>query len=446
MNAGVDTALFLGNPIGAALWGLNKMTANEENPEGRVPLMKNMQKTFNAAGDWLTGTTFGQEMVKLGTGFHRNVIKPVTDTSIGETFMDLARLPLTVVEGAAGVVTAGYEKMDSALFKGKLPGGAEKGKEVDFTDMVKARTVDPLVANIEDLFGQDKATELAGIGPEDMVIDPVPTTAGTREATDNELLKAFGKDLDTTLTEGYVRKDTDTVLDFETTFPDEHELPDIETPIEQRILDAKHPPAPDITENWVAPSHGSAEWFAETPMEMLTVKLPYGEVATPHMVVDGTSTPVQAMPEFWDWLDGKRASLGRDGFRNYVAKQHGAKGWQYTPHFRYLNWDNPSEYLRKYSGNMTYTKHIHRWVPMVQTFYNEMVKEGVTATAPPEADGSANAGQQVANVAATMAQADRGQTLMNALSSQPSWRYEQFSTPSTGANTLPSIGVRAIRN
>jgi hypothetical protein len=365
--------------------------------------------------------------------------------------MDLARLLPTAAESVAGFAGATYEKMDSALFKGKLPGGAKKGEEgKPFTAMVKARTVDPLVANIEDLFGKDATAEGERAFAESTVItqsdhdaasDYIMSTAAPEEKTDNELLKDFGKSLDSLSMTNSVAGDS--ALDFETTFPDKHKLPPIETPIEQRQLEAKHPPVPELTENWVAPSHGSAEWFAETPMEMVSIK----QVPTPHMVVDGTSTPVQAMPEFWDWLDGKRASLGRDGFRNYVAKQHGAKGWQYTPHFRYLNWDNPSEYLRKYSGNTTYSKHIHRWVPMVQTFYNEMVKEGVTVTATSEGDDSANAGQQVANVAATMAQADRGQTLMNALGSQPTWRYEHSTGPATGEErTLPSFNVTAFRN
>lgn len=380
MNAGVDTALFLGNPIGAALWGLNKMTASEENPEGKLPLVSDAQKMFTDAGDWLTNTGFGQEMVKIGTGFHRNVIKPITDTTIGETFMDLARLPLTAVEAVAGVAGAGYEKLDSAVFKGNLPGGAEKGEQVDFTDMVGARAVDPLVDNVKDLFGQD-ATGLTD-GVEDTPLDFSEAKSGTgSKAADNKLFKAFGKDLDESLNAAFVEP---------------------------------QPKTTTITENYTAPSYASAEWFAETPMQMIAVK----GVSTPHMMTDAGATPVQRMPEFWDWIDNKRNTLGDGGFRSYVAKTYGAKSWQYTPHFRYMNWANPSEYMRKYNGSMDYASHVHKWSPLVNAFYNEQVKAGVVVT-PSATDGSANAGQQAANVSATINQADRGQTLMNALSNQP---------------------------
>jgi hypothetical protein len=459
MNAGVDTALFLGNPIGAALWGLNKMTANEENPDGKLPLISDTQKMFSEAGDWLTNTDFGQEMVKIGTGFHHNVIKPITDTTIGETFMDLARLPLTAVEAVAGLASAGYEKLDSALFKGKLPGGAEKGKEVDFTDMVKARVADPLVANIEDLFGQDKGTELTGTGAEDMVIDPVPTTAETREATDNELLKAFGKDLES-LSGGVLdipSSQGDAALEFKTTFPDEHKLPDIETPVEQRILDALNPALPEtppITENSEPPSQGSAEWFAETPMEMVTVNLAYGSIATPHMVgADGTKMPIQRMPEFWDWLDEKQATLGDGGFKSFIASVYGVDTWTKTPLFRWQDWGNISYYGRKYNGSMDYASHIANWLPAVQTFYKEQVEAGAVVTPPATNEPTEEErvrlaqlaiGNQAVNISATINRQLTQQALINSIS-QPSWRMEQFSTPSPGPRTLPSIGVTGHR-
>lgn len=454
MNAGVDTALFLGNPIGAALWGLNKMTANEENPDGKLPLISDTQKMFTDAGDWLTKTDFGQEMVKIGTGFHRNVIKPITDTTIGETFMDLARLPLTAVEAVAGVAGAGYEKLDSAVFKGNLPGGAEKGEEVDFTKMVSARAVDPLVDNVKDLFGQDKATEvsevlgLQGDIPAEGASDHIMSTETPVEKTDKEILIDLGKDLESLKSGGSLKipnSQGDSALSFETAFPDEHELPDIEPPVEQRQLDAKYPPVPepDITENYEPPSRGSAEWFAETPMQMIAVK----GVSTPHMMTDSGATPVQRMPEFWDWIDHKRNTLGDGGFRSYVAKTYGAKSWQYTPHFRYMNWANPSEYMRKYNGSMDYASHVHKWSPLVNAFYNEQVNAGVIVT-PSATDDSANAGQQVADVAATINQANRGQTLMNALTNQaqPSWTFEQSTGPATGGNTVPSMNLTAFRN
>ena len=84
---------------------------------------------------------------------------------------------------------------------------------------------------------------------------------------------------------------------------------------------------------------------------------------------------------------------------------------------------------------------------MVQTFYNEMAKDGVSVTEPTVGDDSASPiapGQQVANISATIDRGAAQQTLINELN-RPAWRYEQFSTPSTGADTLPSIGVTGIR-
>ena len=196
------------------------------------------------------------------------------------------------------------------------------------------------------------------------------------------------------------------------------------------------------------PQMGSAEWFADTPMEMITVKLNYGEVATPHMVkADGTKMPIQAMPEFWDWLDVKRAALGDGGFRSYIASLYGVDSWTKTPHFRFTNWGNPSEYLRKYNGHMEYASHIHRWLPAVQAFYNEMVSGGNEAIdARKGVNSGVDAGRQVADISATIDRGAAQQTLMNALGDQPSWRFEQSTGPSTGGNTLPSFNVTAIQN
>ena len=503
-------ALSWANPaLGVTTW-LNSLTEDEENPYGKIPILKDLEKGKDWVAAKLDETGFGKALREKSKAAWDATIGKVMDTETGRAIYEGSTDALTAVDqyllmGLApglhdakeGLAYKGYLGLDRAAH-GYLPGGitpteykiekhgmAEDEWARDFLRQGIAgepgggsmdklwemqniwsnrnppdRSTNPLA---DEVWSDDSPGAADVYYPEDVAKLYVDAGGEVSDAIDfakehnvaDHLISDYFDPLYTSENrfEAYSNGEISDAAWVEkawaegATFKEFYEMRASGVDdaviwkggISAGLSGEEVGSRAGIMAEPFTPEMGSAAWFADTPMEMVTVKRAYGEVATPHMVrADGTKMPIQAMPEFWDWLDVKRAALGDGGFKGFLASLYGVDTWTKTPHFKYMNWGNPSEYLRKYNGSMEYSSHIAKWLPAVQAFYNEMAKDGVSVTEPTVGDDSANAGQQVADISATIDRGNTQQTLINALN-QPA-----LTPPAVGSGDVTGAAASAI--
>lgn len=127
VGSGANLAM-MSNPVTASLAGVNALTADEENPYGTIPGLKQANKFVSGVSDKLNQTPVAQGIRKGINTAYDQTLGRVLSTRPGQAFTSVASLPFAVAETGYNTVREGYQALDRNLFGGYLPFGAQEGK------------------------------------------------------------------------------------------------------------------------------------------------------------------------------------------------------------------------------------------------------------------------------------------------------------------------------
>lgn len=111
----------------------NNLTANEANPYGAIPGLKQFNQGLDYVTSSLNSTPLARSISKGAQFAYNNSLGLITDTAPFRGLYGLAEIPMQGVQGASNFLREGYQALDRNVFGNILPGGAQDGDEESMT-------------------------------------------------------------------------------------------------------------------------------------------------------------------------------------------------------------------------------------------------------------------------------------------------------------------------
>lgn len=314
-GSGANLAM-MSNPVTGSIAGLNMLTADEENPYGTIPGIKQLNKGITTVSNRLNQTPFARALGGTVRGLYDNTLGRVLNTRPGRFAHSVLSTPFSAVEGTFGAVREGYQALDRGLFGGLLPGGAKDGIE-------ETQRWDNPYTGLKDNFKNVRSTFNDMFTPETTDIGRVENTTpnydgmtqdkGEFDYMGNRYASAGGETTEDTYSPVEVARNVQKV--------DATDLDGLNSLLDDVLTIAEDKGIADSTRS-IFPSDA----------KFLTGS--YSRSGGDLAMVDTGSGPVPVIqtPEFKKWIDKKASDLGPQGFMSYYKELTGGqdRGGLYT--------------------------------------------------------------------------------------------------------------------